>query len=135
MRLWHYSLLPYLPKGQLLSQKRECDLIWKDIAKGKQTNHILINYIWEYEDYKKELSVYYWLLKHEFNRRGFNFRICDDAYLLVKYDFEPPFENHHDYQYLVQCFYNLQEKYMRGQKDFSEEEYDKLGEFVKNEMW
>lgn len=25
MRCWHYSLLPYLPKSQLLAQKRECD--------------------------------------------------------------------------------------------------------------
>ena len=44
MRCWHYKLLPYLPNSQLIAQKRECDLIWKDIAKGKQTNHILIIY-------------------------------------------------------------------------------------------
>ena len=56
MRLWHYKLLPYLPKGQLLAQKRECDLIWKDIKNGKKTNHILINYIWDYENPVKELS-------------------------------------------------------------------------------
>lgn len=126
MKLWHYALLPYLPKGQLLSQKRECDLIWKDIAKGKQTNHILINYIWEYEDYKKELSLYYWLLKHEFRRRGFNFRDCKNAQLLTKMEWEFPFKNHHNNRYLLQCFMNLCEKYDRGQKDFDEQTFKRL---------
>lgn len=69
MRLWHRDLLPYLPKSQLLAQKRECDLIWKDIAQGKQTNHILISYIWEYEDYKMELTFYYRMLYDEFVRK------------------------------------------------------------------
>ena len=45
MRIWHTKILPYLPRMQLLSQKREIDLIWKDLANGKQTNHVLINYI------------------------------------------------------------------------------------------
>lgn len=131
MRLWDYRLLPYLPKGQLLSQKKECDLIWKDIARGKKTNHILINYIWEYEYYFKELSVYYWLLRREFEKRGFKFRICDDAFLLFEYSYDMrPFKNHHNNRYLFQCYINLQEKYDRGQKDFSKEEYEALREFV-----
>ena len=37
MRLWHSKILPYLPDSQILSQKRECDLIWKDILNGKKT--------------------------------------------------------------------------------------------------
>ena len=134
MRLWHYSLLPYLPKGQLLSQKRECDLIWNDIARGKKTNHILINYIWEYEDYLKELSIYYRLLKDEFKRRGFNFRDNKYSYQWIDEFAYPalthPFKKHHNDTYLTQCFYNLQEKYMRGQKDFSQEEYENLKVFV-----
>ena len=44
MRIWHRDLLPYLPKSQLLAQKRECDLIWKDIANGKQTLNEINNY-------------------------------------------------------------------------------------------
>lgn len=134
MRCWHYKLLPYLPNSQLIAQKRECDLIWKDIANGKKTNHILINYIWEYEDYKKELSIYYWLLKKEFYERGFNFRICDDAYLLTEYNFDEPFNIHHNDRYLLQCFYNLQEKYDRGQKDFDNETFRNLIMFVDNEL-
>lgn len=133
MRLWHYELLSYLPNSQLIAQKRECDLIWKDIAKGKQTNHILINYIWSYDDYKKQLSLYYWLLKKEFDKRGFKFRICDDAYLLTEYNLgEHPFEIHHNNRYLLQNFYNLQEKYDRGQKDFSYGIYKNLLIFMED---
>ena len=131
MRLWHYSLLPYLPNSQLIAQKRECDLIWKDIASGKQTNHILINYIWTYEDYKNQLTIYYWILKNEFKKRGFNFRDSSNANLLITYDMlKTPFEHHHNDKYLVQCFYNLQEKYDRGQKDFSYDTYKDLLKFM-----
>lgn len=134
MRLWSYQLLPYLPKSQLLAQKRECDLIWKDLAQGKQTNHILINYIWQYDEYELELFDYYSLLADEFERRGFNFNyseyITKDYYRFNN----KPFEQHHNQQYLIQCFYNLQEKYVRGQKDFDYHTYIALSDFVRKEV-
>ena len=136
MRLWHYRLLPYLPKGQLLSQKRECDLIWKDIANGRKTNHILINYIWEYEDYLKELSVYYWLLKEEFDKRGFTFNFSNNFVtknVFYGYNYKP-FSKHQTDRYLKQCFYNLQEKWDRGQKDFTDREYIKLTIFMEEKI-
>ena len=132
MRLWHYTLLPYLPKSQLLAQKRECDLIWKDIATGKQTNHILINYIWEYD--LNELFEYYSRLADEFERRGYSFNYSE----FIKCDFYrfdgALYEQHHNHQYLIQCFYNLQEKYVRGQKDFDYETYIKLSDFIRKEV-
>ena len=133
MRLWHISMLPYLPKSQLLSQKRECDLIWKDIANGKQTNHVLINYIWDYNDYLIELSVDYWLLKIEFDNLGFTFKFSNNFItknVFYGYDYKP-FENHHDDRYLLQCFYNLQEKFDRWQKDFDYQTYLKLENFIR----
>lgn len=126
MRLWHYKLLPYLPKSQLLSQKRECDLIWEDLSNGNKTNHILINYIWEYEDYLKELSIYYRILQDEFEKRKYKFNPSDNACLWFDISRPIPFKNHHNYRYLLQCFFNLQEKYDRKQIDFSKEEYYKL---------
>ena len=130
MRLWDWRLLPYLPRMQLLSQKRECDLIWKDLANGKKTNHILINYIWEYEDYEKELSIYYRFLQDEFERRKYKFNPSGNACLWCDISRPIPFKNHHITDYLMQCFYNLQEKYDRGQKDFSNAEYRKLEKFI-----
>lgn len=133
MRLWHYELIPYLPNSQLLAQKRECDLIWSDLAKGKQTNHILINYMWQYKDPATELCIYYSLLAAEFEKRGFKFNykipddVVDDGVVI-----DPiPFYRHHNFNYLLQCFYNLEEKYERGQKDFSKEQYNKLEQFIK----
>lgn len=131
MRLWNWQILPYLPKSQLIAQKRECDLIWKDLSKDKKTNHILINYIWQYDDYKVQLASYYNTLKVEFYKRGFKFvDKCD----LLSYEIlvHPPFAKHHTDQYLIQCFYNLQEKYVRGQKDFDHETYLKLEAFVRS---
>jgi uncharacterized protein (TIGR02328 family) len=136
MRLWHYKLLPYLPKSQLLAQKRECDLIWKDIANDSKTNHILINYIWKYEDYLKELSVYYWLLKEEFDNRGFTFNFSNNFItknVFYGYGYKP-FANHHNDRYLWQCFNNLQEKWDRGQKDFTDREYVKLTRFMEGKI-
>lgn len=137
MRLWHYDLIPYLPDSQLIAQKRECDLIWKDISNGKKTNHILINYIWEYDSYKMELFRYYNKLYHEFRVRGFKFnnksgyeKATTSGLSIVK-----PFKNHHNYRYLLQCFCNLQEKYDRGQKDFSKERYNALEHFVEKKRF
>lgn len=133
MRLWHWQILEYLPKSQLLSQKRECDLIWKDIAQGKKTNHILINYIWDYADYKVQLASYYNRLRVEFYNRGFKFI---DKCGLLSYEvlYSHPFHKHHNDRYLLQCFYNLQEKYDRGQKNFDKETYLKLENFIR-EKW
>ena len=133
MRLWSYQLLPYLPKSQLIAQKRECDLIWKDLANGKQTNHILINYIHEYSH--EELFEYYSLLADEFERRNFKFNysqyITEDYY---RKESHRCFEKHHNQQYMIQCFYNLQEKYVRGQKDFDLWTYRSLSDFVRKEV-
>lgn len=122
-----------MPKSQLLSQKRECDLIWKDLANGKKTNHILINYIWKYDDYEDELYCYYLFLKKEFDNRGYKFTFSKNVFKLknaypMGCDFIP-FGIYHDFKYLTQCYYNLEEKYMRGQKDFDNSTFIKLSNF------
>lgn len=129
MRLWHYKLIitGLLPDSQLIAQKRECDLIWKDIENGKQTNHILINYIWSYPNYVDRLASYYDILRVEFEARGFKF----NSHYTKQFRKHPnPFQNHHNLRYLAQNFYNLAEKYDRGQKDFSIKRYETLEHFV-----
>ena len=131
MRLWHYKLIPYLPNSQLIAQWRELNSIYV-----KQDKHILINYIYEYP--KSDLLVYSNLVIAEMEKRNFKintsnyenyFDKWDVYYLLDKVDFKP-FEDHHNDRYLKQCFYNLQEKYDRGQKDFSKELYKNLENFI-----
>lgn len=132
MRLWHVNLLPYLPNSQLLAQKREVDLIWKDIAEGKKTNHILINYIWEYENPKAELFAYYLELYKEFDNRGFKFNSSKncDVKVIERHPLAHIFGRHHNHEYMKICYYNLKEKYLRGQKDFSGKCFEKLYDYM-----
>lgn len=110
-------------------------MIFKDLANGKKTNHILIKYIWEYDDYLTELGGYYWFLKTEFNKRGYVFKLSENFINLNGYfGYYVPFKYHHNNRYLVQCFYNLQEKYDRGQKDFTKDIYDKLYYFMEDKQ-
>jgi uncharacterized protein (TIGR02328 family) len=133
VRLWHRALLPFLPQGQLLSQKREVDLMFRDYLEGRKTNHILINYVWEYDI--SHLISYYVLLEEEFKRRGYTFNKKTLSKVLVKsgnfveYTSEP-FPYHHNGRYLIQNFFNLEEKFDRGQKDFSVVNYMDLYRFV-----
>lgn len=131
MRLWHYELIPYLPKSQLLAQWRELNSIFK-----KQDKHLLINYIYEYP--KNDLYTYTIMVTKEMIIRGYKIKTRDNFYNYFGVDattyletVKIPFENHHDNRYLIQCFYNLQEKFDRGQADFSLDTYNKLVKFMR----
>lgn len=139
MRLWHYELIPFLPKLQLLGQWQELNSIFK-----KQDKHILINYVYEYP--KQDLYYYSLLVIGEMIKRGLSirnlqniqqyFNLTDEVmYIGIpnadKFKLkETIFKNHHNFRYLQQCFYNLQEKYDRGQRDFTKDIYDKLFDYV-----
>ena len=136
MRLWHYKLIPYLPKSQLLAQWRELNSIFK-----KQDKHILINYIY---DYDKIFMLNYSLnVMTEMENRGYKTK-NDNWYeyhreLIDKGDISiinlrDCRYKEQDKEYLTICYYNLKEKYLRGQKDFTKEIWDKLEEFYKKEM-
>lgn len=132
MRLWHYELIPYLPKSQLVAQWRELNSIFK-----KQDKHILINYVYEYD--RVHLLAYSLLVISELQERDISVKTLENFNEFFKYTkllaasslptFKP-FPNHHTRRYLLQCFANLQEKYDRGQQDFSDDVYEKLRKFV-----
>lgn len=143
MRLWHYELLNVLPRQQLLSQLRECVAIAKDIYKTDNTNHILINPIMDYN--LNHFRLYCVLVVNEMEKRGYNVsRTTKDKLhtyiqyyntlkyvtfagrlsILINNEYEPLFNDWHNDRYLVQCLYNLEEKYDRG--GVSQEEWDKI---------
>ena len=129
MRLWHIDLIPYLPKSQLVAQNRELGSIYKD-----QPNHILINYIYNYD--KEYLLCYSISVHNEMVKRGFKIKDWTNYNNYFKNVFnrdEILRFTEHSFDYLTQCFYNLQEKYQRGQKDFSKEIYNKLENFYLKE--
>ena len=114
MRLWHYKLIPVLPKAMLVSQWRECIAIKRQWEKGT-LKHRLIDYVQDYGKYI--FSNYVRLVVEEMLNRNIKFQIkywdeiiefCDGNYNTSDVYFE------HNDRYLKQCYYNLQEKYDRG---------------------
>ena len=127
MRLWHKELIKHLPKSQLLAQWRELNSLYK-----KQDKHILINFVYDYD--KKHLFNYSALVIEEFYNRGYKIKSLDnflnyfqdlsgneeDIYL----PFNEIYKNKMNEEYLKICCWNLYEKYLCGQKDFTQNTID-----------
>lgn len=120
MRLWHKDLIPVLPRTQLIAQWRELNCIF-----SKQPNHILINYVYNYP--KGVLKHYADLVVEEFNCRGYKINKWDNynKYFDGVDEINENFKEH-DILYLTMCKYNLYEKYLRGQKDFTGDIWDNI---------
>ena len=116
MRLWHYRLLPYLPREQLVSQWRECVCIAKDVHDNGTPNHILVNYVTEYSS--EQFMIYAKQVMWEMESRGYS--VSDKSKEKLRSytgcdfpDYEcrgNPFEHHHNWYYLRICMANLMEK-------------------------
>ena len=129
MRLWHESLIEVLPRQQLLGQWRELNSIYK-----KEDKHILINFIYEYP--KKDLLLYSLKVILTMQRRGYNinlknfidyFQIKDyKAMQKILLSNAKTFVKKMNKRYLLQCYYNLQEKYDCG--GITEKEWNKINQ-------
>ena len=127
MRLWHQSLIKYLPRQQLLGQHRECAALR---GKGWGKKHSVVNYVFAHSPAR--LVAYHYLVMNEMRERGYNpnelwydcdYRgsalgeevlWCDQAAML---GFLDAAENHnyliypeHDDLYLQECLDNLKSK-------------------------
>ena len=128
MRLWHIDLIPYLPKSQLLAQWRELNSIIK-----KKDNHISINYVYNYDD--KPFKNYTDAVLREMYNRGYKANIeLYRLYFSHISTFGTERFKEHNNEYLTICYYNLKEKYIRGQKDFTDEIWNKLDKFYKEKI-
>jgi len=118
MRLWHIKMLDVLPKEQLVSQWREVSAIAGAIQKNGTPNHILVNFVLDY-DYDHLISYAYYL-RQEMTKRGY--RTMSNVWekivsLKPNYNLLPideVYKNRMDNLYLIICFYNLYEKFMCG---------------------
>lgn len=121
MRLWHKTLIQYLPRQQLIAQWRECCAIARSIAKKGKPNHILVNKVLSS---RGDFYAYCNLVVSELKRRNYNvsekaMRTCFDN-ILSSNNFETNsthfeiFSDWHNNRYLRQCLFNLQEKYDCG---------------------
>ncbi len=67
MRLWHQSLIPYLPRQQLLGQHRElCALR----GQGWGRKHSVVDYVFKYDP--AYLIAYHFLVMDEMEKRGYH---------------------------------------------------------------
>ena len=67
MRLWHQSLIPYLPRQQLLGQHRELAALR---GAGWGRKHSVVNYVFNYDP--SYLVAYHWLVMDEMEKRGYH---------------------------------------------------------------
>lgn len=120
MRLWHKKLISVLPNTQLLSQWRELNCIAKNIQVSGAPNHILVNKILDYN--LMYFVAYTKLVLTELDKRNFDIKettlkkflsyinISQDYFNSVGMSFSNIYKYWHNDRYLIQCFYNLQEK-------------------------
>ena len=121
MRLWHTKLISVLPKQHLVAQWREVSAIAGAIQKNGTPNHVLVNFVLDY-DYDNLISYAYYI-REEMTKRGIrtmnsvwekivslkpNYKLLalDDVYKEKMNDL-----------YLKICYYNLYEKYLCGMFD------------------
>lgn len=116
MRLWHISLINVLPKEQLVAQWRELSAIAGSIQKKGTPNHILVNFVLDY-DFDHFIN-YAAAVRSEMTFRGYRTmnsvwdritRLKPNWNLLPSEDIYKQKMNH---TYLDICYYNLYEKYL-----------------------
>ena len=118
MRLWHTSMLSALPREQLVSQWRECSAIASSIQKKGTPNHVLVNFIMDY-DFNHFVSYAYYV-RQEMKNRGY--RTIDSVWnkiiaLKPAWNLLPlnkVFEEKMNDEYLTICYWNLREKWLCG---------------------
>lgn len=127
MRLWHYQMIPVLPRQQLIAQWRELSAIVGNIQSKGSPNHILVNKIMDYP--MEHLVNYAALVRSELLAR--NYKPTDKVWEKIQSvcpewkTLYSIFENWHNERYYTQCYYNLQEKYECG--GISKEEWERIG--------
>lgn len=125
MRLWHKNLIEVLPTQHLVAQWRELSAIAGAIQKNGTPNHILVNFVLDY-DYDNFIS-YAAEVREELADRGCRTMIAVwNKITSLKEDWKRiPLHSIYiekmDNKYLTICYYNLYEKYLCGginQKDW-----------------
>lgn len=128
MRLWHKYLLTVLPREQLVAQWRELSACAGSITLKGSPNHVLVNFITDY-DYDHFISYAYYL-REEMTQRGY--RTMESVWkkiiaLKPSYNILPLEAIYPDIMndtYWIICYYNLKEKYLRG--GIKGEDWDKI---------
>ena len=121
MRLWHKDLIRVLLKQQLISQWRECIAVARNIEIYGYPRHGLVNKVSDYPI--SHLYTYTDAVVCELFDRGYKvspialqkfeatMNNIDTLYSQEDVDWDALFFLWHTKDYLIQCYYNLQEKF------------------------
>ncbi len=135
MRLWAKGFIVngLLPDSQLKAQRYELGDMIKQYPNIKNRITLFAN------DYPIDFLVDYFLETiKQFDKRGFNHKESYDNGILSIAK-EKGYSGKTKLMYLEEPteilygYFNLMEKYKKGQKDFSKEQFDKLTEFYEKE--
>ena len=124
MRLWHRDLITVLPREQLVAQWREISACVGSIQKKGTPNHILVNFIMDY-DFDHLISYAYYV-REEMTRRGYRtMNSVWDKIVALKPDYtilplKEVYAKKMNNIYLNICCYNLYEKFLCGGISFKE---------------
>ena len=131
MRLWHKDLISVLPRQQLLAQWRECCCIARNISVNGTPNHLLVNKLLDYP--LIHFRTYSYLVYREMKKRGYTVnKNCFTKYFTF-YNWlshKKLYADWHNDRYLLQCYYNLQEKYDCG--GISEKEWELMINYIQS---
>lgn len=128
IRLWHRDFIKVLPREQLVAAWRELSAIAGAIQKNCTPNHLLVNFVLDY-DYDHFISYAYYV-RQEMTSRGY--RTMDSVWnkiVALKPNYtilplEKVYFNKMNYDYLTICYYNLREKWECG--GISDEDWNKI---------
>ena len=132
MRLWSTQLIKVLPKDQLVAQWRELSAIAGAIQKSGTPNHILVNFVLDY-DYDHFIS-YAKYVREEMTSRGYRtMNSVWDKITSLKSDYtilplEEVYKEKMDDVYLLICYHNLLEKALCG--GIEKEDWNKIQKLV-----
>lgn len=121
MRLWHTSLIPALPREQLVAQWRELSALAGKIQLNGTPNHVLVNFVMDY-DFDHFISYAYYIRQEMTTRKYRTMNSVWEKIVSLKPDWtllsiEKVYKNKMSDFYLTICYYNLYEKYDCGMFD------------------
>lgn len=128
MRLWSTQLIHVLPRQQLVAQWRELSSIAKAIKEKGTPNHILVNFVMDYD--LDHFINYAAAVQCELCSRGY--RASDAVWKKIE-DLKPDwipmgleevYPEKMDEMYLNICFWNLYEKFLCG--GITKQEFEKI---------
>lgn len=115
MRLWHTKLIKALPREHLVAQWRELSAIASKIQTSGTPNHVLVNFVMDY-DFDHFISYAYYIRQEMTKRKYRTMNTVWDKIVSLKPDWkllpiEEVYKNKMSDFYLTVCYYNLYEKY------------------------